>query len=128
MAKNTRRELREKAMICVYQHLLTRKDLNEIMEDIYLCKKKEMDPFAVLLVEHSIANEQRFAGYIDEVIEDWSYDRLGYIEKAILLLGCTEFDNKTNDMSVIINECVEMAKKYCDENAYRLINSVLEKL
>ena len=43
-----------------------------------------------------------------------------------LLNGCAEFDLKTIEAPVIIDESVEMAKKFCDEDTYKLINSVLD--
>ncbi len=123
-----RHEEREKAMIVVYQHLLTGCDLVESMEDIFKMSKDEISDFAKLLINNSIANKDRYEGYINEVLEGWTFNRLGYIEQAILLIGCTEFDNKTAQMPVIIDEAVIMAKKYCDMEAYKLINGVLEKL
>lgn len=119
---------REKAMICVYQNLLTNKDVKESLEDIFLVNESEISEFARSLVYNSIENKQRYAGYINEVLNGWTFDRLGYLEQAILLLGCTEFDLKMNQMAVIIDEAVILAKKYCDEDAYKLINGVLEKL
>ena len=66
-------------------------------------------------------------GYINEVIKKgWSYDRLGAIEKAILINGCAEFDLKEVEAAVIINESVELAKKFCDEDTYKLINRILD--
>lgn len=123
-----RHEEREKAMIVVYQHLLTGCDLVESMEDIFKMSKDEISDFAKLLINNSIANKDRYEEYINEVLEGWTFNRLGYIEQAILLIGCTEFDNKTAQMPVIIDEAVIMAKKYCDIEAYKLINGVLEKL
>ena len=106
-----RHEEREKAMIVVYQHLLTGCDLVESMEDIFKMSKDEISDFAKLLINNSIANKDRYEGYINEVLEGWTFNRLGYIEQAILLIGCTEFDNKTAQMPVIIDEAVIMAKK-----------------
>lgn len=119
---------REKAMICVYQNLLTNKNVKESLEDIFLVKENEISDFAKSLVYNSIENKERYASYINEVLKGWTFDRLGYLEQAILLIGCTEFDLKLNQMAIIIDEAVILAKKYCDEDAYKLINGVLEKL
>lgn len=54
------------------------------------------------------------------------FDRLGRIEQAILLNGCSEFDLKKTEAAVIIDESVQLAKKYCDADTYKLINSVLD--
>ena len=60
-----RHEEREKAMIVVYQHLLTGCDLVESMEDIFKMSKDEISDFAKLLINNSIANKDRYEGYIN---------------------------------------------------------------
>ena len=40
--------------------------------------------------------------------------------------GYAEFDLKEVEAAVIINESVELAKKYCDEDTYKLINRILD--
>ena len=121
-----RHELREKAMITVYQYLLVRRDENELMEDVFDMPADSSDPYFASIIRNSIEHEEEYAGYIGRVLEGWSYDRLGYIEKAILLNGCSEFALKQIAASIIIDESVEIAKKYCDEDTYKLINSVLD--
>lgn len=122
-----RHEQRERAMITVYQYLIAARDIDELIENEYEMKPEEIDPYFNDVIRRSIENTERYSGYITNVLkEGWSFDRLGYIEKAILLNGCSEFDLKQIEAAVIIDESVEMAKKYCDEDTYRLINSVLD--
>ena len=73
-------------------------------------------------------NKDRYISYINEVLKDWTFSRLGYIEQAILLLACSELDNQTAHAAVIIDESVRLTKSYCDEAAYKLINGVLDRL
>ncbi|MEF9893616.1 transcription antitermination factor NusB [Anaerorhabdus sp.] len=119
---------REKSMICLYQELLTHRDLTTIVEDIYLNPLNEVSDFSKTLIFHSVANKERFIGYINNVLDDWTFDRLGYIEQAILLIACTEFDVQMAAAPVIIDEAILLAKKYGDEKAYKLINGVLDRL
>ena len=79
-------------------------------------------------VKQSIANMDRYHGYIDKVLDDWSFDRLGYVEQAILLNGCAEFDLKQIEAAVIINEYIELAKRFCEPDSYKLINGVLDRV
>lgn len=118
---------REKAMIAVYQYLLVNRDVNQLIEDTFEMKPKDVDPYFVDVIHTAIDNTDRYHGYIDEVLkEGWKFDRLGTIEKAILLCGCAEFDLKQTQAAVIIDEYVELAKKFCDEDTYKLINRVLD--
>lgn len=122
-----RSELREKAMITVYQYLLVKRDTKQLIEDAFEMVQKDIPEYFVKVIHTAIDNEEKYKGYINEVIKKgWSYDRLGAIEKAILINGCAEFDLKEVEAAVIINESVELAKKYCDEDTYKLINRILD--
>lgn len=121
-----RHTLREKAMITVYQYLLVKRDIDELIENEYGMSPQEVDSYFTDIIRTSVANAERYSGYINQVLEGWTFDRLGYIEQAILLNGCAEFDLKKIEAPVIIDESIEMAKKYCDEDTYKLINSVLD--
>ena len=121
-----RHEQREKAMITVYDYLLAERDINELLTDVYDCDVKDIDSYFVKVVNDSIANQEKYAKYIDEVLKNWKFERLGMIEKAILLNGCAEFNLKEISAAIIIDESVELAKKYCDEDAYKLVNRVLD--
>ncbi len=122
-----RSELREKAMITVYQYILVKRDSKELLEDAFGTPVSEIPPYFVKIVHNAIDNEERYKGYINEVIKKgWTFDRLGAIEKAILLNGCAEFDLKETEAAVIIDESVKLAKKYCDEDTYKLVNRILD--
>ncbi len=122
-----RSELREKAMIAVYQYILVSRDTKELIEDAFETSIDDVPAYFVNIVRTAIQNQERYKGYINQVIKKgWTYDRLGAIEKAILINGCAEFDLKEVEAAVIINESVELAKKYCDEDTYKLINRILD--
>ncbi|MEG0423116.1 MAG: transcription antitermination factor NusB, partial [Erysipelotrichaceae bacterium] len=60
--------------------------------------------------------------------KDWQFDRLGFVEQAILLLACCELDLETTQKPIIIDEAITLTKKYCDEETYKLVNGVLDQL
>ena len=73
-------------------------------------------------------HEEELIEKIEACLTDWDYNRLGYIEQAILLLGSVEILNMKYDKAIVIDEAVELAKEYCDDETYKLINGVLDKL
>ena len=114
-------------MITVYQYILVNRDTDELMEDVFEKKVDDIDPYFVSVIRTSILNMDKYKGYINQVIKKgWTFDRLGNIEKAILLNGCSEFELQQVEAAVIIDESVELAKKYCDEDTYKLINRILD--
>lgn len=56
------------------------------------------------------------------------YSRLSRVEKAILFLSLNEMIYMDIPVSVSINEAVELAKAYANNNDYQMINSVLGKI
>ncbi len=60
--------------------------------------------------------------------KDWDFNRLSVLEQAILLMGCQEILVNETPKSVVIDEAVRLAKKYCDDDSYKLINGVLDQL
>lgn len=123
-----RHNQREKAMICLYQHLLVKQTVMVSVEDVMDRSIEELDDFSRILVLETLKNKERYIEYINEVLKDWKFDRLGVLEQAILLMACSEFDHKTASAAVIIDESVRLAKSYCDEDTYKLINGVLDRL
>ncbi len=122
-----RHELREKAMITVYQSLLTGRDFDELALDTFEVEKtSDIDSYFLAVIHTTRDHKEEYAKYINQVLTDWRFERLGYIEQAILLNGCSEFELKQNSAAIIIDESVELAKKYCEPDASKLINRVLD--
>ncbi|MBQ9327890.1 MAG: transcription antitermination factor NusB [Solobacterium sp.] len=122
----TRHENREKAMIATYQNQIFNRPVEELIADNFT--DEEVDDYIISVVRQAIEQTDRYHTYIDEVLDDWSFDRLGMIEQAILLNGCAEFDLKQIEAAVIIDEYVRLAKKFCDSDSYKLINGVLDRI
>ena len=123
----TRHTNREKAMYATYQNQIFKRPLSELIEANFP-EGEEIDPYIAKVIETAVTNTDRYHSYIDEVLDNWSFDRLGVIEQAILLNGCAEFDLKQIEAAVIIDEYVRLAKKYCDDDSYKLINGVLDRI
>ena len=61
----------------------------------------------------------------EELSEKWELSRLSKISLAILKLAVYEIIYKKLPYKVVINEAVELAKNYGDDNAPSFINGVL---
>lgn len=67
-------------------------------------------------------------GVLEQYLKEWEFSRLGQMEKSILRLGAYEILYTQTDSPIIINEAIELAKMYGDDNAPKLINAVLDAL
>ncbi len=121
-----RHKTREKLMTITYQQLLIKGDFDEIVSDNF--QNKVIDEYSVKIINFIKTKQDDYIEYINNVLEEWTFDRLGYIEQAILLLACAEFDCKETYASVIIDEAINLCKEYCGDDTYKLINGVLDKL
>ena len=127
--RNVRKKLiREKAVIAVYQYLLTNSTEEEIMNYLNECYKPRMDEREIELCKEIAFNTiERIDEYVPLIEKNlkksWSIDRLSMMEKAILYVAIYERNEVSKEIS--INQAVELAKKYCDEDAYKFINGVL---
>ncbi|MEF9968729.1 MAG: transcription antitermination factor NusB [Longicatena sp.] len=124
---DSRHKLRETGMTCLYQHFLLHKDIKECVYDN--TETNEIDPFLYTITIDAIEYKETYINKINEALrDDWSFERLGYVEKAILLMACCELDLEIAPKAIVINEAITLTKKYCDEETYRLINGVLDRL
>ncbi len=62
--------------------------------------------------------------------ESWQIDRIPKIEKSILRMAICEllFMKEAIPFQIIINEAIELTKKYGDENGKNYVNGILNKL
>ena len=67
---------------------------------------------------------------LDEIIgkhcENWRFERLAAIDRAILRLAIHEMSSADTPPKVVLNEAVELAKKFSSEQSGAFVNGVLE--
>src|SRR5215813_10842184 len=59
---------------------------------------------------------------------NWKFERLAAIDRAILRLGIHELRQGETPARVVINESVELAKKFSSEDASAFVNAVLDSV
>lgn len=122
-----RHEQRVNAMICLYQNLLISANLNEQIEQMFSAPLAEIDSYIIKVIQNAYDKKQAYSLSVEENLKDWHFHRLGYIEQAILLLAYSELEIGEVSKAIILDEAVELAKTYGDEDAYKLINGVLDQ-
>ena len=64
---------------------------------------------------------------LDEAMEKWNIRRLARVDRDILRLAMVEIMYLSVPKRVAIDEAIEMAKRYSDEEGYRFINGVFRR-
>ena len=119
-----RHETRIKVVTAVYQHLLLNKDMVETFIDNF----DNIDEYVGSIENDLIAHEDVYIETISNNLNKWTFDRLSYIEQAILLVGTSEYNLNKDNKKIIIDEAVRIAKEYSDDDSYKYINGVLDNL
>ena len=127
--KLTRTEAREKIMVILYQIDFYRKEKIEYnLEDVFH-ENLEMDnKYVKDIVNGVLENQEKIDETITKYLDNWDLDRLGKTDRAILRLSTYEMMYYDTPKVVVINEAVELAKKYSDDKVVKLINAVLYKI
>lgn len=128
MEKVRKKLIREKAVIAVYQYLLTNATNEEIENYLNNYYKPRMDNREVALCKTLVFNtisciEEYNVLIQKQLKKGWNLERLSLMEKAILYVSIYELNEYSKE--IVVNQAVELAKKYCDEDAYKFINGVL---
>jgi N utilization substance protein B len=116
-----RRAARRTALFLLYQWDLTGKPLASLYAG-------EIDPFALETARAVSERVGELDRRLNEVLEDWTADRLGALERNILRIAVYELEGDTVPYEVAINEAVELAKRYTTDEAARLVNGALGKI
>lgn len=87
-------------------------------ESIYLRK----------LVEGVFENLTELNDVLDEHSENWNLSRMPVIDRCILRLAALELKTGEPPQKVVINEAIELAKKYSTENSGSFVNGILDRI
>lgn len=106
---------------------LANPDPNESGDDPVVVVSAEAATFLRQLVAGVITNRLVLDGIIAHYAPDWPVDQLAIIDRNVLRLalyeiGCRQLQTPSK---VVINEAVELAKRFGSDNSPRFVNGVL---
>ena len=127
MKETNRSELRKKIMTILYQISVYKSnkinyDINEVIKEVLEIENDFVNTI-VYGVEEKIAELDEMA---NKYLKDWTIDRLGKTDSAILRMGIYELLYTDTPDIVCINEAVELSKEYSDDKVKNMINAVLD--
>lgn len=124
--KLTRHEMREAALLILFQMKLNPETLDEILEDCKEFFEMEYNSQSVKLVKGVAEHEDELNGIIESYSPSRKLDRISYINLAIMRIALYEMKYCPSvPDKVAINEAIEFAKEYADKTDVRFINGVL---
>ena len=125
----TRSELREKIMTILYQISLYKSNNIEYDVEKIISENTEIqNEFVKEMVYGIITYKEKLDEIANENLSNWTIDRLDSIGQEILRMGIYEMKYTDTPDLVVINEAIELAKKFSDDSVRKMINAVLDKL
>jgi len=127
----TRREIREEIFKLLFEKELTDNNVEKRIEETIKennIRKEENVEFLKSYIIDIIENEEVLIEKIKEILDGWTYERLGTLEKVLLKISFYEITIKKIGYEIAINEAVELAKKYSYDDTKEFLNGILAKL
>jgi transcription antitermination protein NusB len=126
---NSRRAAREVALRVLYTHEVGHGPIAEILEETIAVHTLEepIADFARILVEGTYAHLKELDTQIVAHATGYPLERQTVVDRSILRLASAEILFSLSDapIPVVINEAIELAKKYSTDEAVKFINGVL---
>ena len=132
--KNNFKYKREGRIICfqaLYSYDFNDKPASEIVKFDWLEEKIEPETieYAKFLVEGCFRNLAEIDDLIIKKLRNWEFNRISAVDRAILRFSLFSLlYEKDLDQKIIINEAVEIAKEFGNEDSYKFINGILDAI
>ncbi|NOZ13396.1 MAG: transcription antitermination factor NusB [Acidobacteria bacterium] len=125
-----RRKSREFALQLLYAREVTGWKTDEILSLFWEDRPASTDTRSY--TEQIVSGVTEHLGSIDLLVEansrNWKISRMSYVDRNILRIAVYEFLYEDSPPVVIINEAIEIAKRYGDGESGQFVNGVLDAI
>ncbi len=123
-----RRKSREFALQMLFQWDMTRQDPKRLEKTFWKSARAEerTRAFANQLFEGAVALAGEIDALVAKLSENWQLERLATVDRGILRLAISELRLGTAPPKVVIDEALELAKKFSSAESPAFLNGVLD--
>jgi N utilization substance protein B len=123
-----RRKSREFALQMLFEWDMTRQAPSRVEEFFWKSAHaaQETREFANQLFEGAVAQSDSNDQLVGTLSENWRLDRLAAVDRNILRLAIYEFRSGTAPVKVVIDEALELGKKFSSQDASGFLNGILD--
>lgn len=122
----TRREAREQALAMIFEMNFNDNTVDEMVDNALIFRDEAVDEYAVQIAQQVRLHWEDNLSAVEQYSKKWKANRLPKVSLAILMLAVTEITYiKDAPVGAVINEAVELAKKYAGPEDASYINGVL---
>ncbi|MGN0668457.1 MAG: transcription antitermination factor NusB [Angelakisella sp.] len=122
----TRREAREQALAMIFEMNFNDNTVGEMVDNALIFRDEAIDPYAAQIAQQVHLHWAECIAAVGEFSKKWKASRLPKVSLSILLMAIAEIRYlKDAPVGAVINEAVELAKKYAAPEDAAYINGVL---
>lgn len=126
-----RSQARELALQFLYQCDLRGREVFEQRDDFLAREEEDQTPriYAKELINGCLAHWEEIEQKIKNAAQNWNIGRMAVVDRTILRLALYELLYREDvPARVVLNEAIELGKKYSTSNSGAFINGILDKL
>ena len=115
----TRREARITAMQILYNADFMGKSIEESMNEV---SSEKLDSNVTFFLKLVMDNLELIDKTIVESLENYSLNRLNFVDRAIIRLATAEMIEASTPKKIIINEALEITKEFSDQGDHKAVS------
>ena len=115
------------AMQAIYQAYASNISLEDALQNIFEQETfiAETKKFATQLAKDSFKHKAEIDAIIKKYSKNWELDRMNKVDVSVLRLAMFELSHSDIPPSIVINEAIELAKKYSTAESAKFVNGIL---
>jgi N utilization substance protein B len=123
-----RHKSREFALQMLFEWDMTRQKPARVEGNFWKSAKaaENTREFADQLFEGAVAEAEKSDQLVTTLSENWKFERLAAVDRNILRLAIYELRFGTAPIKVVIDEALELAKKFSSEGSPAFLNGILD--
>ena len=125
MKNISRRIARENAFLSAFEESFHLGEITSIINYSREEGENKVDEFGEKLITNMVDNREEIDGIIEPHLKDWKLSRIPRVCRVMMELAVAEMMCSDESISIIINEAVEITKKFAHDEDYQLLNGVL---
>src|SRR5947209_19249243 len=129
---SSRRKSRQRALQILFLWDARRQPVDEAInayyESLYSEEQPERDPFVADLVRGTVAHVAELDEQISKHAEHWRIERMPAVDRNVLRLAVYEMTRAGTPAAVTIDEALELARKFSNEESVQFVNGVLDAI